>query len=87
MSTPAVPNQTLRRSYIRCSGPDILKLFSCSAQLSMNFSLLIQRKCQQWLAFSYSLVEKFSCSAMLNKNLQLLEILDLLAGKNHTQLS
>ena len=33
-------------------GPEVIKLFSCSTQLSMKFSLLIYMlKCQQLLAF------------------------------------
>ena len=30
--------------FIGCSGPVVIKLFSCSAQLSMNFFLLIDVK-------------------------------------------
>ena len=47
-------------------GPEVIKLFSCSIQLSMKFFQLINIKCQK-LAFSYLLAEKISCSAMFNK--------------------
>ena len=45
------------------TGPKVIKLFSCSTQLSMKFFLIINNK----IAFSYLLAEKFSCSAMLSK--------------------
>ena len=47
--------------------PRFIKLFSCSTQLSMKFSLLINMKMPTQLAFSYSLAEKFSCSDMFSK--------------------
>ena len=61
------------------SGPGLIKLFSCSAQLSMKFILLLNLKLtsesssllnsRAWkllLAFSYLLAEKNSCSAKLS---------------------
>ena len=44
-------------------GPEVIKVFSCSTQLSTKFSLLKNMK----LAFSYLLAEKMSCSAMFSK--------------------
>ena len=46
------------------SSPKVIKLFSCSTQLSMKFSLLIDMKMP---TISYLLAEKFSCSAMFSK--------------------
>ena len=40
-------------------GPEVIKLFSCSDQLSMKFSLLINMKMPT--------IVKFSCSAMDSK--------------------
>ena len=52
-------------------GPEVINvLFSCSTQLSMKISLLINMKCQQqfaFSAFSYLLAEKFSCLIMFSK--------------------
>ena len=48
-------------------GSKVIKLFSCSTQLSMKFSLLINMKMPTKLEFSYLLAEKFSCSAMFSK--------------------
>ena len=45
--------------YMCSQGPEIIKLFSCSAQLSIQFSLL--------MAFSCLLAKTFSCSAMFSK--------------------
>ena len=47
------------------SGPGVIKLFSCSTQLSMKFSLLINMKMPTKV--SYLLAEKLSCSAMFGK--------------------
>ena len=50
---------------------EVIKHFSCSTQLNMTFSLLINMK----KTTSYLLAEKFSCSAMFSeKKLQLLVI-------------
>ena len=52
------------------TGPKVIKLFSCSTQLSMKFSLLINTKMPSIVGifiFSYLLAEKFSCSAMFSK--------------------
>ena len=48
-------------------GPDVIKLFSCSNQLSMKFSLLINMK--------------MPTIVLAKKNIQLLVISDLLVGK------
>ena len=51
-------------------GRKVIKLFSCSTQLSMKISLLTNMKMptmQLLLAFSYLLAEKFSCSAICSK--------------------
>ena len=59
----------LHRNYQRSGlvvsapGPQVIKLFSCSTQLSLKFSLLINMK----MPFSYLLAEKFSCSAVFSK--------------------
>ena len=45
-------------------GPEIIKLFSCSTQLNMKLSLLINMK---MLAFSYLSAEKLSCAATFSK--------------------
>ena len=47
------------------SGPEVIKVFSCSTQLSMKVSLLINMKI--FGIFSYLLAEKISCSAMFSK--------------------
>ena len=44
----------------QASGPEVIKLFSCSTQKRRKFSL-------QQLAFSYSLAEKLSGSAMFSR--------------------
>ena len=50
------------------SGPEVIKLFSCSTQLSMKISLLINMKMPTiGFTFTYLLAEKFSCSARFNK--------------------
>ena len=46
--------------YSSRSGPKVIKLFSCSAQVSMNFFLLIN-------AFAYLLAEKISCYPIFTK--------------------
>ena len=43
-----------------------MKLFSCSTQLSMKFSLLMNVKMPTKVGI-FMLVEKFSCSGMLSK--------------------
>ena len=43
------------------SGPKVIKLLSCSTQLSMKLSLLIN------MNMAYLLAEKFSCSAMFSQ--------------------
>ena len=48
------------------SGPKV-KLFSCSTQLSMKFSLLINMKMPTIVGIFILLAEKFSCSAMFSK--------------------
>ena len=35
-----------------CPGPEIMKLFSCSTQLSINFQLLIKAKMLKYIDFS-----------------------------------
>ena len=44
----------------------IIKLFSCSTQLRMKFSLLINMKMPTIVGI-FILTEKFSCSALLSK--------------------
>ena len=66
-----------------CSGLEVIKLFSCSSQLSMNFSLLINLKMPtKFGIFKFISREIFMLQLCLTrKNLQLLVIWDLLAGQ------
>ena len=80
------------------SGPEVIKLFSCSTQLSMKFSLLINMKMPTKvgififisreifmlkLAFSYLLAEKISCSAMFsNKEFAIVSYLRFISMTN-----
>ena len=65
------------------SGPKVIKLFSCSTQLSMKFSLLINMKMPTkigiFIFISRKKLHAQLCSA--RKNLQLLVIWDSLAGQ------
>ena len=47
------------------SSPEVIKLFSCSTQLSMKLSLLINMKMPT--AFLHLLAEKNPCSALFSK--------------------
>ena len=49
----------------KTSGPGVIKLFSCSTQLSIKFSLLINMN--SWHFRIYELAEKISCTAVFNK--------------------
>ena len=50
-------------------GPKVIKLFSCSTQLSMTFSLLINMKMPTNVGIFYYLqAEKISSSAKVSKN-------------------
>ena len=70
-------------SVIGSSGLEVIKLFSCSSQLSMKFSLLINMKMPTLLAFSYLLAEKYSCSAMfIKKELAIVNNLRYISGTN-----
>ena len=61
--------------FIMCPGPEVIKLFSCSTQLSMNFSLLINMKMPTIVGIIYLLAENFRAQLCLaRKHLQLLVI-------------
>ena len=62
----------------KCAGPEVNKLFSCSTQLSMKFSLLINIKMPTTVGI-FIFISRVLCSA--RNNLQLLVIWDLLAGQ------
>ena len=47
--------------------PEVLKLFSCSTQLSMKFSLLINMKMPTIVGIFIFINREFSCSAMFSK--------------------
>ena len=49
------------------SGPEVIKLFSCSTQLSMKFSLLINMKMPTFVGIFIFISREFSCSAMFSK--------------------
>ena len=65
--------ERLRDSVELCSvilafhGPEDVKRFSYSTQLSMKFSRQINMKIPTMIGFLYLLADKFSCSAMFSK--------------------
>ena len=63
-------------------GLKVIKLFSCSIQLSMEFSLPINMKMPTIVGIFIFISRHFHTQQCLaRKNLQLLAILDLLAGQ------
>ena len=65
------------------SGPNVIKSFSCSTQMSMMFSLLVNmNKPQQWLAFSYLVAEEISRSAMFGQNFAFVSNLRIISKIN-----
>ena len=48
-------------------GSEVIKLFSCSTQLSMKFSLLINMKMPTVVGIFIFITEKFLCSTMFSK--------------------
>ena len=64
------------------SGPQVIKLFSCSTQLSMRFSLLINMKMLTKVGI-FILAEKISCSAVFsNKEFAIVSYLRFISMKN-----
>ena len=49
------------------AGPEVIKRFSCSTELSLKFSLLINMKMQTIVGIFIFISREISCSAIFNK--------------------